>query len=255
MGKALVTGATSGIGLEFTHQLADQGYDLILVSRNLTRLNETAIELKNKYSVNSQVLVADLGTDEGIKKTCDLINAEGKNLEFIVNNAGLGINKPFHKADLAEEVNLLNVLVKAPLEICHTALNQMIKFNKGYIVNVGSVATWTTSGTYSAAKVWLTSFSESLNTNYKGSEINVTVVAPGFTKTEFHQRANMPIETIPNWMWISTRLVVKDSLKAVLKGKAVVIPHIKYKLIYLLLRFIPRLIVRKFSNSYQSRRQ
>jgi short-subunit dehydrogenase len=131
----------------------------------------------------------------------------------------------------------------------------MKKKNKGFIVNVGSVATWTTSGTYSAAKVWLTSFSESLNTNYKDSGINITVVAPGFTRTEFHQRANMSTDSIPNWMWISTNLVVKDSIKAVLKGKAVVIPHIKYKLMYLLLRNLPRFVVRKFSNSYQSRRQ
>ena len=176
-------------------------------------------------------------------------------IEFIVNNAGLGINKPFHTSSLAEEINLLNVLVKAPLEICHTAIKQMKRNKKGFIVNVGSMAAWTTSGTYSAAKVWLTSFSESLNTNYRDSGINVTVVAPGFTKTEFHQRANMSIATIPNWMWMTTNLVVKDSLEAVFKGQAVVIPHLKYKLLYLILRILPRNIVRKFSNSYQSRRQ
>jgi short-subunit dehydrogenase len=173
----------------------------------------------------------------------------------VVNNAGFGINKPFHATDLAEEVNLLNVLVKAPLEISHAAIVQMMKKNKGFIINVGSVAAWTTSGTYSAAKVWLTSFSESLNTNYKNSGINVTVVAPGFTRTEFHQRAQMPTDEIPNWMWISTQLVVKDSIKAVLKAKPVVIPHIKYKLLFVLLRVMPRSIIRKFSNSYQSRRQ
>jgi short-subunit dehydrogenase len=232
MAKALVTGATSGIGLEFAHQLAQKGYDLILVSRNLNRLNETAQDLTSKYNVKAEVLKADLGTDEGIKLTRELINKE--DIEFVVNNAGLGINKPFHATDLVEEINLLNVLVKAPLEICHSAI---------------------TSGTYSAAKVWLTSFSESLNTNYKDSGINVTVVAPGFTRTEFHHRANMPTDSIPNWMWISTNLVVKDSINAVLKGKAVVIPHIKYKLLYLLLRNLPRFVVRKFSNSYQSRRQ
>jgi short-subunit dehydrogenase len=253
MAKALVTGATSGIGLEFAHQLAQKGYDLILVSRDINRLNETAQDLSNKYKVKAEVLKADLGTDEGINLTRELINKE--EIEFIVNNAGLGINKPFHAADLAEEINLLNVLVKAPLEISHTAINQMKQRHKGYIVNVGSVAAWTTSGTYSAAKVWLTSFSESLNTNYKNSGINVTVVAPGFTRTEFHERANMSTETIPNWMWISTNLVVKDSIKAVLKGKAVVIPHFKYRLLYLLLRNLPRIFVRKFSNSYQSRRQ
>ena len=120
MAKALVTGATSGIGLEFAHQLAQKGYDIILVSRNIHRLNETAQELTSKYKVKADVLKADLGTDEGIKLTRELIEKE--DIEFVVNNAGLGINKPFHAADLAEEVNLLNVLVKAPLEIAKTGM-------------------------------------------------------------------------------------------------------------------------------------
>jgi short-subunit dehydrogenase len=253
MAKALVTGASAGIGLEFIHQLAAKGYDVILVSRNKNKLDEIASDVAKKYSVKAEVLVADLGTDQGIKHTCDFISQN--DIEFVVNNAGLGINKPFHATDLAEEVNLLNVLVKAPLEISHAAIVQMMKKNNGFIVNVGSVAAWTTSGTYSAAKVWLTSFSESLNTNYKNSGINVTVVAPGFTRTEFHQRAQMPTNEIPNWMWISTQLVVTDSIKAVLKAKPVVIPHVKYKLLFVFLRITPRSIIRKFSNSYQSRRQ
>ena len=253
MAKALVTGASAGIGLEFVHQLAKKGYDVILVSRNKNKLEEIAKDVTNKYGVKTQVLTADLGTDQGIKQTCDFILQN--DIEFVVNNAGLGINKPFHATDLAEEVNLLNVLVKAPLEISHAAINQMRKKNKGFIVNVGSVAAWTTSGTYSAAKVWLTSFSESLNTNYKNSGINVTVVAPGFTRTEFHQRAQMPTNEIPNWMWISTQLVVKESIKAVLKAKPVVIPHLKYKILFVFLRVMPRSFIRKFSNSYQSRRQ
>ena len=102
MVKALVTGATSGIRLEFTYQLAQKGYDLILVSRNINRLNETAQALTSKYKVKAEVLKADLGTDEGIKLTRELINKD--EIEFVVNNAGLGINKPFHSADLAEEV-------------------------------------------------------------------------------------------------------------------------------------------------------
>ena len=122
-----------------------------MVSRNINRLNETVQDLTNKYHVKAEVLQADLGTDEGIKLTRELINKE--EIEFIVNNAGLGINKPFHATDLAEEVNLLNVLVKAPLELSHTAINQMKPRHKGFIVNVGSVAAWTTSGTYSAKTI------------------------------------------------------------------------------------------------------
>jgi hypothetical protein len=253
MAKALITGASAGIGLEFAHQLAAKKYDLVLISRNQDRLQEVAEIIINKFGVKVEVQAADLGTDQGIEKTCEYISKQN-DLEFVVNNAGLGINKTFHETPLAEEINLLNVLVKAPLAISHSAITQMLKNNRGFIINVGSIASWTTSGTYSAAKVWLTSFSESLNTNYKSEGINISVVAPGFTRTEFHERAKMSVTEIPNWMWISTNLVVKDSLKAVLKGKAVIIPSLKYKLLFILLRVMPRVMVRKFSNSYQSRR-
>ena len=253
MKKALITGASAGIGLEFAYQLAQKNYDLILVSRNQQKLSEIAQEISSKYKNINEVLVADLASKEGIDLVSNKIKTD-EDIEFIVNNAGLGINKPFHKATLNEESDLLNVLVKAPLEITHSAITSMLNRNKGFIINVGSVAAWTTSGTYSAAKVWLTSFSESLNTNYQKKGINICVVAPGFTKTEFHQRANMSTESIPNWMWLSTKIVVKDSIDAVLKGKTIVVPSIRYKLLVTFLKLMPRTFIRKFSDSYQSKR-
>ena len=253
MKKALITGASAGIGLEFAYQLAQKNYDLILVSRNKQKLTEIAQEISSKYKNNNEVLVADLATKEGIDLVSNKIKTD-QEIEFIVNNAGLGINKPFHKATLNEESDLLNVLVKAPLEITHSAITSMLNRNKGFIINVGSVAAWTTSGTYSAAKVWLTSFSESLNTNYQKKGINICVVAPGFTKTEFHQRANMSTESIPNWMWLSTKIVVKDSIDAALRGKTIVVPSIRYRLLVTFLKLMPRGFIRKFSYSYQSKR-
>jgi short-subunit dehydrogenase len=253
MKKALVTGASAGIGLEFAYQLAQKNYDLILVSRNQQKLSEIAQEISSKYKNNNEVFVADLATKEGIDLVSNKIKTD-QDIEFIVNNAGLGINKPFHKATLNEESDLLNVLVKAPLEITHSAITSMLNRNKGFIINVGSVAAWTTSGTYSAAKVWLTSFSESLNTNYQKKGINICVVAPGFTKTEFHERANMSTESIPKWMWLSTKIVVKDSIDAVFKGKTIVVPSIRYKLLVIFLKAMPRSFIRKFSDSYQSKR-
>jgi short-subunit dehydrogenase len=251
--KALITGASAGIGLEFAYQLAERNYDLILVSRNQQKLSNVANEISNRFNNKNEVLIADLATDEGINKVLSKLKTD-QDIEFIVNNAGLGINKPFHKASLEEETDLLNVLVKAPLQISHTAINEMINRQKGFIINVGSVAAWTTSGTYSAAKVWLTSFSESLNTNYGKEGINVSVVAPGFTRTEFHQRANMSVSEIPNWMWLSSKIVVKDSINAVLKGKTIVVPSLRYKLLTGFLKLMPRSFIRKFSDSYQSKR-
>ncbi|MFM9095399.1 MAG: SDR family NAD(P)-dependent oxidoreductase [Actinomycetes bacterium] len=253
MKKALITGASAGIGLEFALQLAEKNYNLILVSRNQQKLTQIAQDISSKHKNINEVLVADLSTQVGIDLVINKIKSD-QDIEFIVNNAGLGINKPFHEASLNAEADLLNVLVKAPLEITHSAITSMLKRNKGFIINVGSVAAWTTSGTYSAAKVWLTSFSESLNTNYKKLGINISVVAPGFTRTEFHQRANMSIDSIPNWMWLSSKLVVRDSIKAVFKGKTIVVPSIRYKLLVGFLKIMPRSFIRKFSDSYQSKR-
>ena len=253
MKKALITGASAGIGLEFAYQLAQKNYDLILISRNQQKLDEIAQDISSKHKNINEVLVADLSTQEGIDLVTNKIKSN-QDIEFIVNNAGLGINKPFHKASLNEEADLLNVLVKAPLEITHSAITSMLNSNRGFIINVGSVAAWTTSGTYSAAKVWLTSFSESLNTNYKKHGIHVSAVAPGFTKTEFHQRANMSIDSIPNWMWLNSKLVVRDAIKAVLKGKTIVVPSLRYKLLVSFLKLMPRSFIRKFSDSYQSKR-
>ena len=102
MPKALITGASAGIGLEFCYQLANKNYDLILVSRNESKLNKIAEDIKQKISRNSEILVADLATDQGIQKVCEKINNDME-IEFVVNNAGLGINKKFHEADLKEE--------------------------------------------------------------------------------------------------------------------------------------------------------
>ena len=139
MKKALITGASAGIGLEFAYQLAQKNYDLILVSRNQQKLDEIAQDISSKHKNINEVLVADLSTQEGIDLVTNKIKSN-QDIEFIVNNAGLGINKPFHKASLNEESDLLNVLVKAPLEITHSAITSMLNSKRGFIINVGSVA-------------------------------------------------------------------------------------------------------------------
>ncbi|MFM7139440.1 MAG: SDR family NAD(P)-dependent oxidoreductase, partial [Actinomycetes bacterium] len=126
MKKALITGASAGIGLEFAFQLAEKNYDLILVSRNQQKLTQIAQDISSKYKNSNEVLVADLSTQEGIDLVINKIRSD-QDIEFIVNNAGLGINKPFHEVSLNEESDLLNVLVKAPLEITHSAITSMLK--------------------------------------------------------------------------------------------------------------------------------
>lgn len=240
---ALVTGASSGIGAEFTEQLAEQGYDIILVARDEIRLNERAELLRKNYGITCEVLVADLAQRAGIKRVETRL-AEG-GVEFLVNNAGFGINRRFADSDIDRESENLEVLVSAVMRLTHAALPFMRKQQKGYIVNVSSVAGWIAGGTYSASKSWVTVFSEFLAVDLASEGIKVTALAPGFTHTEFHQRGKMNMSGLPRWLWLESKHVVSAGIAAVRRGAAISVPGRQYRVLYLLIRHLPRSLVRK----------
>lgn len=240
---ALVTGASSGIGAEFTEQLAQAGYDIILVSRDEMRLTERAQVLQRKFGIKTEVLSADLATRTGIDRVAERLRAGG--VEFLVNNAGFGINKRFADSDIERESENLEVLVSAVMRLTHAALAFMRSQKKGYIVNVSSVAGWIAGGTYSASKSWVTVFSEFLSVDLAAEGIKVTALAPGFTHTEFHQRGKMNMTGLPSWLWLTSERVVADGIRAVRAGRALSIPGRQYQILYLLIRHLPRALVRK----------
>jgi len=254
MPKALVTGASSGIGREFAFQLAQKGYDLLLVARDIDRLEQVGLTAAQKFGVKYQVLRADLSQLSDIKKVAGALSTES-DLEYLVNNAGFGLNKALHKSSAEEEKALLEVLVTAPLMLTQSALGQMLEKNRGYVINVGSVAAWITSGTYSAAKSYLHSFTESLYAQYASKGIKISTVAPGFTRTEFHQRANINMSSMPNWLWLEDKKVVKQAIDGVMKGKSLVVPGLQYKTLKLFADVLPRVVIRGFSNYYQAKRR
>jgi short-subunit dehydrogenase len=155
---ALVTGATSGIGESFTRLLASNNYNVILVARDLDRLNERAGALQEKFGVETVVLKADLSTDAG----CSLIESyiAEHEIDVLINNAGFGINKAFTVSDMQAEEDLLAVLVRTPMRLMHVALPGMKARDKGVVINVSSVAGFIAGGTYSASKSYLTVLSE-----------------------------------------------------------------------------------------------
>lgn len=240
---ALVTGASSGIGAEFTEQLADAGYDIILVARDEIRLTERAHHLQRKFGINTEILPADLATRTGIKRVEERLKSGG--VEFLVNNAGFGINKRFADSDVERESENLEVLVSAVMRLTHAALPFMRSQKKGYIINVSSVAGWIAGGTYSASKSWVTVFSEFLSVDLASDGIKITALAPGFTHTEFHQRGKMNMSGLPTWLWLTSDRVVTDGIRAVRAGNALAIPGWQYRLLYLLIRHLPRVLVRK----------
>lgn len=241
---ALVTGATSGIGESFTRLLASNKYNIVLVARDLPRLQERAQGLESKYGVKTQVIQADLATDEGCLKIEKYILEN--QVDVLVNNAGFGTSKAFTMSTLDIEQQLLDVLVRTPMRLMHVALPLMKARNKGIIINVSSVAGYIAGGSYSASKSYLTVLTESLHTELAATNVKVSALCPGFTRTEFHQRGKMSMKGLPNFLWLNSDRLVEQSWRDALKGKAVSVPGWQYKLlVFIVQTLVPRSIVRK----------
>ena len=250
---ALVTGATAGIGAAFAELLASESHDLVIVARDLPRLNQRADQWRGKFGVEVEVIQADLSRDEDIRRIELRLQNISRPIEVLINNAGFGINKSFTSSDIAEEIALLDVLVTAPMRLMHAVLPGMKDRDNGTIINVSSVAGWIAGGTYSAAKSYLTVLSESLHTELKATNVRVHALCPGFTRTEFHQRGNMKMGGLPKWFWLSAEQVVKDSWTAAKAGKALSIPGRQYKVLSFITRFGPRPLVRKVGMNFRVR--
>ena len=240
---ALVTGATAGIGESFTRLLAQNGYNIVLVARDLPRLHERAKGLESNFGIETKVIQADLATDAGCKTIEDFIT--NNQIDVLINNAGFGLNKAFTMSQLDAEQQMLDVLVRTPMRLMHVALPAMKERNKGVIINVSSVAGWIAGGTYSASKSYLTVLTESLHTELSSTNVKVSALCPGFTRTEFHQRGGMSMKGLPAFMWLNSDKLVATAWKDAVAGKAVSVPGWQYQLLTFLMRNIPRSLLRK----------
>lgn len=245
MPTALVTGATAGLGVEFARQLAARGDAVVLVARTETRLHAVAAELEAAHGITTEVLVADLADRADV----DRVAERARTADTVVNNAGFGLRQRFLDSELAAEEQMFDVMCRAVLIICHAAGRGMKERGGGRIVNVSSVAGWLTSGTYSAAKSWVTVFSESLSGEFAAFGVTVTALCPGPVRTEFHQRAGIGTAAIPARAWLDARRVVRTCLRDSEKGKVISVPGPMYKGIVLAARLAPRRVLRKSGNA------
>jgi hypothetical protein len=245
MKLAVITGPTSGIGLAYAQELAREGYELLLVGRNEIKLKQLQLDLNAK----SEIFVADLSVQAEILRIGS--HLEGlKQIDLLVNNAGFGSSLPFSQNSLAEEIEQMEILMKAVMVLTHATLPKMIKQNSGIILNISSVAAWVPTGTYAAAKSWVTAFTESISAELKGSKVQVTAVAPGFTKTKFFDRSQMKDDDVPKWLWLTPEQVAKESLKDARSGQLISIPGAQYKAMSTVTRSLPRPLVRFFSHEF-----
>ena len=238
-GTALITGATAGIGAEFARQLAEQGHNVVLVARDRARLQAKATELENRYSISAEALPADLADDAGVAAVVARLTNPARPVEILVNNAGMGLLLSFEENDIAEETKHLKLHVETAMQLSHAALQGMLKRHSGRIINVASVAAFIPRGSYAAAKSWLVSFSRWANIAYSGQGVKVTAVCPGFTHTEFHDRMGMDKSVTPRWMWLQAERVVREGLADNVRGKAVSVPSVRYKVLTAVARLLP----------------
>lgn len=250
MSTALVTGATAGIGHAFARRLAADGHDLVLVARDGERLQSTAEGLHTSYDVNVEVLAADLSDDDGCRRVEGRLADPTRPVDLLVNNAGFGGLPRFATGDIDDEERMLRLLVRAVLRLTRAGVPGMVERGHGAIVNVSSVAGFLPRGTYSAAKAWVTSFSQGLASDLDGTGVRVLALCPGFTHTEFHDRAGLNMSSLPGFLWLDADTVVDQGMAALRRNAVVSVPGVQYKILVAMTRLLPppglRLMARRF---------
>lgn len=272
MGTALITGATAGIGLELAWQLAEAQHDLVLVARNEARLAAVAEQIHQTAGVGVQVLPADLSTADGRRLVADRLRVDPgmppgplgpgpftaeqvavRPVDLLVNNAGFAVGQRFVGGDLDRERRALEVMVAAVMELAHAALPGMVERGHGAVLNVASVTALTAMGTYAAHKSWVRTFTEALASELRGTGVSATVLNPGLTRTEFHERAGMDGSAWPEVAWLDVEHVARAALDAVRRGQVICTPSLRYLGVNAVLRLAPRRLVRRVAGHASAR--
>lgn len=247
--RALVTGASSGIGAAFARRLACDGYDLTIVARTRARLEELATRLRSE-GATVDVLAADLSAPAGLATVVAAVSAAP--LDLLVNNAGFGTVGPFAELDPAREEEEVRLNVIALMRLTRAALPAMLARGAGAIVNVSSVGGFQPgafNATYSATKAWVNSFTEAVAEEVRGSGVCLVALCPGFTRTEFQERAGIDVSGVPGFLWMSAESVVDAAIAGVRRGDVVCVPGAGNRLATSLTGFVPRALVRRLSGA------
>ena len=247
--RALVTGASVGIGKAFAEELARRGNDLVLVARNATQLEELAESVSRKHAVDAEVLPADLLSADGVSKVAARWSSESR-VDVLINNAGRGAHAPFASAPLEEHLGQIDLNVRALVELTHAALSVMVPRGSGSVLNVASVAGFQpvpNESVYAATKAFVLTLTEGLYEELRGSGVKITVLCPGFTRSEFQQRAGIESSHLPKFLWQEASVVAVAGLDALEAGKAVCVPGAHNKVLGGITRVTPRSVVRASS--------
>jgi short-subunit dehydrogenase len=246
---ALVTGASAGIGLAFAHVFAEHGFNLVLTARRADRLEALAAELAERHSIAARPLPADLADSASPARIVDELSGAGITVDALVNDAGYGLPGEYVSTTWPDQARFLQVMVMAGAELTHRLLPGMVERGYGHIINVASVAgllPGTPAHTlYAASKAFTIKFSESLALESRSKGVNVTVVCPGFTYTEFHDVNGTRdlVNRMPRWVWLDAGRVAREGFDAVMSGRPVVVNGALYRGLTWLARHLPQTLV------------
>ena len=247
--RALVTGASTGLGAVFATALARQQYDLTIVARSRERLEALAERLRHSDGIAVEVMVADLTQSMALRAVEERAAGDDA-LALLVNNAGFGTSGPFARLDPDQEEAEICLNVLALMRLTRAVLPGMIARGHGAIINVSSVAAFLPGpydATYGATKAFVNSFTEALHEELHGTGVQVQTLCPGFTHTEFQQRAGIDVSQIPTFAWMTPEAVVEASLAALRRGQVICVPGLLYRFLALLIGAAPRGLVRRVS--------
>jgi short-subunit dehydrogenase len=254
MATALITGGTSGIGAAFARALAARGDDLVLVARNADRLSETAMDLKERYAISVETIIADLAVRDEVIGIANRLSSVEQPIDMLINNAGFGIRAKLTEPDTTPHEHGIDVMIRAVLILSAAAGRAMRERGAGTIINVSSTAGFVTMGSYSAIKAWVTTYTESLSNELHGTGVKVTALCPGYVRTEFHERAEINIGWLPEPGWVNAERLVNDCLDDAAAGKVISIPSKRYKLMIAICEHLPHRAVRVISRKLMSSR-
>jgi short-subunit dehydrogenase len=255
--RALVTGASSGIGRSIATQLARRGADLVVVARRRSMLEDLARGLETEHGAKVEILAADLLTDEGLEAVEARLRAPERPVDLLVNNAGFGTFGSFHKLPLGRETDEIRLNVLAPVRLAHAALGAMAERKRGGILNVSSTAGFQPmpfSSTYCSTKSFLNTFSQALHEEAKAVGVHVSALCPGYVRTEFQDVAEVSVSAIPKFAWLDVEKVAALGLAAVDHNRALAVTGGLYKFGVVLNRFLPRPTVRRMAAKGAARR-
>ncbi len=246
---ALITGASSGIGLELAKLCAQDGFNLLLISRNGKNLTNLAKELENLYAVEVICQLLDLTKSDAAYQIFNLVDNRKLNIDILINNAGFGYSKLFLESNIKEQEQMMQLNIMTLTLITRLIGAEMLKKRQGKIVNVASVAAYFPGpfmAVYYASKAFVLSFSEALAEELKGTGVSVTALCPGSTITNFQKRAGLGEAKLFNSNLMDASTVAQIGYDGMMQGKRVVIPGIINLLEVLFSHFFLRPLAAKF---------